>query len=242
VRLPRREVAAELLRNEQRWLPLLAPRLPLPIPLVSRVGVSTDDYPWQWSVVPWLPGSTADLSDVGADQAQVLATFLDALHIAAPAEAPRNPVRGVPLATRSAVMSERLQRLRRLNRIEPPILEIWNRALATSIDVADTWMHGDLHARNVLVVEGKFTAVIDWGDVGQGDRATDLASIWTLLPSRDARATVMQMLADVTDATWTRARGWAVLFGVTLLDTGLIDNPRHARIGKQILQRVVDGP
>jgi aminoglycoside phosphotransferase (APT) family kinase protein len=242
IRLPRREVAAALIRNEQRWLPLLAPLLPLPIPRPVRIGIPSDNYPWRWSIVPMLAGETADANEPRSDQAAVLAEFLNALHVAAPSDAPRNSVRGVPLANRAAAVGERFQRLHRAGLVDARIVAMWNEAVATPIDVSDTWIHGDLHARNVLVHEGRLAAVIDWGDVAQGDCATDLAAIWTLLPTLAAREHATQLLGRVSSDTWTRARGWAVMFGVTLLDTGLVDHPRHARMGHQVLRRILDGP
>ena len=56
VRLPRREAAAQILLNEQRWLPVLAPRIQLPIPYPERTGLPAHGYPFSWSVVPYLPG------------------------------------------------------------------------------------------------------------------------------------------------------------------------------------------
>jgi aminoglycoside phosphotransferase (APT) family kinase protein len=58
-RLPRREVAAANLLNEQRWLPVLAADLQLPIPAPERTGVPAYGYPYSWSVVPYLPGEPA---------------------------------------------------------------------------------------------------------------------------------------------------------------------------------------
>ena len=49
-RLPRRAASAGLLAHEQRWLPELAPLLPLPVPVPEFVGAPSDDYPWTWSV------------------------------------------------------------------------------------------------------------------------------------------------------------------------------------------------
>ena len=50
VRIPRRAVAAVLIEQEQRWLPQLAPRLPLPIPVPRRVGRPGCGFPWSWSI------------------------------------------------------------------------------------------------------------------------------------------------------------------------------------------------
>ena len=91
VRLPRREASAALLANEQRWLPVLSKRLPLPIPSPVRMGIAYADYPWSWSVLPWLSGVTADQSKLLADEGIVLAKFLKALHTPAPPTAPHNP-------------------------------------------------------------------------------------------------------------------------------------------------------
>ncbi len=59
VRLPQRQLAADLVANEQRWLPELAPRLPLPVPVPLRVGLPSGDYPWNWTVVAWYDGEVA---------------------------------------------------------------------------------------------------------------------------------------------------------------------------------------
>jgi len=243
VRLPRRAVAAALVINEQRWLPQLAQQLSLPIPTPVRIGKPTPEYPWYWSVVPWISGTTADQAILNAEQGKVLATFLNALHVRAPADVPHNPVRGVPLMWRESAVRERMMRLQNnMLAASREVRAVWDRALAAPLDAEDTWIHGDLHARNVLVQEGRIVAVIDWGDVAQGDRATDLAAIWMLLADRTAREIAMNACVPTSTSTWQRARGWAVLFGITLLDTGLVDNARHAAMGDAILRRIVEGP
>lgn len=35
-----------------------------------------------------------------------------------------------------------------------------------------------------------------------------------------------------------RAKGWAVFFGAVLPDTGLADDPRHAKVGAATLARI----
>ncbi|MGH8178263.1 MAG: aminoglycoside phosphotransferase family protein [Steroidobacter sp.] len=243
VRLPRRELGAQLIVNEQRWLPGLADRLPLPVPAPLRIGDPGCGYPWRWSVVKWLPGGPADLIRLRADQACVLAQFLKALHVGAPADAPRNPYRGVPLEARAAIVEDRMARLEQKSAlISSDIRTLWKTALDAPIDVGPTWIHGDLHPRNVLVESGRLSGVIDWGDVAQGDCATDLASVWMLLPDPSARRQSIDALARVSPATWRRARGWAILFGVTLLDTGLVSDCRNATCGERVLQALLDGP
>lgn len=239
VRLPRRQAAATLIENEQTWLPVLAQRLPLPVPNPYRVGQPALGYPWRWSILPWLTGVTADREEPSANQAKLFASFLRSLHVPAPANAPVNLFRGVPLTQRSASIEERIQRLKlKTNLIVPKIEHIWQESLKAPIDVGPTWLHGDLHPRNILVENGSIAGIIDWGDITSGDIATDLAAIWMLFDDPKARSRAIAEYANISDATLQRAKGWAILFGVILIDTGLIDNPPNAAIGEKILCRV----
>jgi aminoglycoside phosphotransferase (APT) family kinase protein len=239
LRLPRRTLAAKLIEHEQRWLPELANRLPLPVPSPVRIGTPACGFPWCWSVLPWLKGKAADLSDLEAEQAVPLAAFLSALHVNAPPEAPTNPSRGVPLTKRADAIEARMRRLRgRSTLITDGMERIWQAALATPVDTTPTWIHGDLHARNVLVNDGAISGIIDWGDMAAGDRATDLAAIWMLLSDSAARRQAMTAYGAASTATWRRAKGWAVLFGVVLLDTGLTDHPRHMAMGERTLRHL----
>lgn len=241
VRLPRREIAAELLRNEQRWLPRLAPGLPLPVPAPKRVGTPTAAYPFPWSVLGWLPGTTADLEPPDVDQAEVLADFLRAVHQPAPADAPRNPHRDRPLSSKDEAHRDRLKKLEERGEAVPPLVdELWARALASPIDVPKTWIAGDIHARNVLVQNGKISAFIDWGDLCEGDRATDLASIWALFSDAEARRCALERYAP-TPSTLDRARGWAAFYGVILLQTGLEDFPAHVPMARKVLAGLEKG-
>lgn len=239
VRLPRRKAAATLIENEQTWLPLLAPQLTIPVPTPYRIGKPAQSYPWGWSVLPWLAGIAADQEEPHANQVKLFASFLRSLHVPAPFNAPLNAVRGVPLNQRAASVEERMQRLQtKTNLITQKLRDTWNMALNTPVDVEAKWLHGDLHPRNILVENGVITGIIDWGDITSGDIATDLASIWMLFSERNARQQAFAEYQNVSEATLQRALGWAILFGVMLLDTGLVDHPRHAVMGERILRRV----
>ena len=244
LRLPRRTCGGDLIVSEQTWLPGLSKVLPLPIPVPLRVGVPGCGYPWRWSIVPWLDGVTADVSPPAATEAIRLGKFLKALHVRAPTEAPKNPVRGVPLRQRAAQIGDRMRRLEKqaVPALTKEVYRIWDVALTAPMDVEPTWIHGDLHARNVLISEGTLSGVIDWGDMASADRATDLASIWMLFADAEAREQALSASGSVTQATYLRAKGWAVGLGVMLLDTGLVDHPQHAAIGERALRRVVEGP
>jgi hypothetical protein len=177
-RLPRRALGAEIIKNEQRWLPGLAPGLPLPIPYPERTGVPACGYPYSWSVVPYLPGVPAaqarSFDPAGA--AAVLGGFLGALHVPAPADAPANPFRGVPLAERAGSFAANLALL--TGQASPDqidrdaVLRGWDAALAVPrYDGPPVWLHGDLHPANILVNDGQVSGVIDFGDITAGDPA-----------------------------------------------------------------------
>jgi aminoglycoside phosphotransferase (APT) family kinase protein len=242
-RLPRRVAVTHLIEREQQWLPQLAPLLPIPVPAPVRVGHPAQNYPWRWSIVPWLKGRNADLCEPRADQAERLAEFLCALHRPAPANAPLNPYRGVPLRERAEQIVERIRRLEReTTLLNDDIVRIYHAAIDAPIDVEPTWLHGDLHAGNMLVDDGTISGVIDWGDMTVGDRATDLATLWMNLSDRKARENAMRACNGISDATWLRAKGWAVFFGVTLGTSGLAGDTRHALMARRTLERVVAGP
>jgi aminoglycoside phosphotransferase (APT) family kinase protein len=244
VRLPRRVAAAKLIEHEQEWLPQLAPLLPIAVPAPVRIGRPAENYPAHWSIVPWMRGRNADLNEPRPDQAERLAAFLCALHRPAPANAPLNPYRGVPLRQRSEHMAERIRRLEReTTLLDGDVVRIYQDAIEAPVDVEPTWLHGDLHSGNLLVDdEGVITGVIDWGDLARGDRATDLATVWMNLGDRKARENAMRACSGVSDATWRRAKGWAVFYGVTLGTSGLAGDTRHAVMARRTLERVVSGP
>lgn len=240
VRLPRRAVAATLLENEQRWLPVLQTRLPLPVPTPVRVGVPQKPYPWRWSITPWIAGETADRSPPDSDQAHIFAAFLDGLHTPPPADAPRNPSRGVPLAQRQAVFTRCVATLaERGHTTDERLLELWADAVERPVDVPLTWIHGDLHAHNVIVSNGRITGVIDWGDVAQGDRATDLAAVWMLFPDLQSRKAIVAACKAASPDTWQRARGWALLIALVVLEAR---DPVHAALAQRTMLSLLDGP
>lgn len=242
VRLPRRVSAVPLVESEQRWLPELAPGLPLPVPAPVRVGRPSGSYPWPWSIVPWLegePGDRAALTDaVGA--ARRLAAFLDALHDEAPAGAPCSRVRGVPLAERADAFDTRLAAL--ADEVDDAfrLRCLWDAALAAPVHSgAPRWVHGDLHPANVLVAGGSLAAVIDFGDLSAGDPANDLAAAWMLLPG-GARDEFWARYPRLDAALVARSMGWALLLGLMLLEIGLGGRPTYERVGRVTLTRLLD--
>jgi aminoglycoside phosphotransferase (APT) family kinase protein len=246
VRMPRRQLGARILVNEQRWLPVLAPRLPLPVPAPVRVGRSGHGYPWAWSIVPFLRGEPASGTVAFDPREAALAVggFLGALHTPAPADAPANPFRGVPLAERAVTFADNLRTVDgQVDRAAA--LRVWDAALAASRwDAAPVWLHGDPHPANILVHEGRVSALIDFGDITAGDPATDLSVAWMLLPAehhgtlREAYRQASGAAGAVSDPLWLRARGWALNFALAFLAYSA--NDRQLRqVGERTLRAVL---
>jgi len=245
VRLPRRTLAADLVRHEQRWLPVLAPRLPLPVPAPVFAGKAAFGYPWPWSIVPFLPGRPA-ISDPPSDLADAatrLGGFLGALHGRADPDAPANPFRGGPLADRSQTTARQIRQLGTLIDATA-VSRAWGTALAVPPwGGPSVWLHADLHPGNILVDRGRVSAVIDFGDLTSGDPATDLSVAWILLPAdqrdafRRAYRAVAWPLGD--DDAWARARGWALVLSLAFLAHSA-DNPRMAEVGRRGLGAVLE--
>ncbi|ADG74612.1 aminoglycoside phosphotransferase [Cellulomonas flavigena DSM 20109] len=242
LRFPVRELSSTLIEREQRWLPLLAPRLPVPVPSPVRVGRPSDLYPWTWSVVPWLHGDCVAATPVAGRTAwaEQLADVLAAFHTAAPPDAPTNPYRGVPLADRYAVMVERLTP-------DLPHVAALRDALEAGLaapawERPAVWVHGDQHPGNLVSRDGELTGLLDFGDLCSGDPASDLATAWITFDTagREAFVARTQEVRGWDDATWVRARAWAA-GTVPVLLAHPDDYPLMAAAGEHTAAQVAAG-
>lgn len=239
IRLPRRAAAAPLLAKEQRWLAYLAPRLPIAIPVPVRIGEPTADFPWSWSVVPWFTGRSPDVSASARLPPALLGDFMRSLHQPAPSDAPRNPVRGCALADRARAVEARLARVKEDSQLPwDALLRVWQDACTAPVDLAPTWLHGDLHPRNLLVSDAGWRAVLDWGDLGVGDPATDLAALWMLWSAGEQHDEALAAYGSVSSATLRRARGWAVSFATLMLEAGRAGDAAFAALGAATCERL----
>lgn len=245
-RLPRRALGAEIIKNEQRWLPRLAMRLPLPVPSPERIGVPAHGYPYWWSVVPYLPGIPAAVGSFDpAEAATAVGSFLGALHVPAPADAPANPFRGVPLAQRAGRFAANLALVSQTCRDEgdwDAVRQVWGAALAApGHEAPPVWLHGDLHPANILVNDGQVSGVIDFGDITAGDPASDLSVAWMLLPAggQDGFWSAYQAAGGAAgDDLRIRSRGWALNLAIVFLAHSE-DNPVLLEIGRRTLTAVL---
>jgi len=228
--------------KEHRWLPKLVPLLPLPIPVPLAKGAPAEGYPWPWSVYRWLEGETASVGRIADLRrfATDLAEFLNALGRIDPAGGPppgrHNFFRGGPLAVYDAETRQAIAALE--GRIDTDAASaVWEVALGAKWNASPVWFHGDVASGNLLVEDGRLSAVIDFGTSGVGDPACDLAIAWTLFAgeSREAfRATLRP-----GDATWARGRGWTLWKGLITLAEHIDTNPSQAAEARRVIDEVL---
>ncbi|MEV5962745.1 aminoglycoside phosphotransferase family protein [Kribbella sp. NPDC051952] len=241
VRLPRLDRAAEMVARELRCLPLLAPQLPLAIPVPLAAGTPEGEFPYPWSVYRWLAGedlatrTDLDLGDVGGRLGEFIAV-LRRIETAGGLDSPRaSPVD----ARDDDVVRATIRQLSEEGSLDgDAAIAVWESALAApSWNRPPVWIHGDLFPSNLLAELGRLTAVIDFGLVGLGDPATDMLPAWTLLTARSRE--LFRAAADVDDATWTRGRGWALNAGLGAVRVYRKTNPVLAAAGQHALDQLV---
>lgn len=241
VRMPTAAEYALAVDKEQRWLAVLAPQLPLPIPTVLANGRPAAHYPFAWSVRRWLDGETARVDRI-ADPvgfALDLAGFLAALQSVDSTDGPRpgkhNWFRGATLRTYDELVQRALTALN--GRIDVDLArEIWNATLDAHWDGVERWFHGDIAEGNLLVNDGELSAVIDFGTCGVGDPACDSAVAWTLLTAEGRQAFRKRLRVD--GAMWARGRGWALWKALVTYASALDHDDEEAAAALRVLQEI----
>ena len=212
-RLPRRRGPEQPGSKAFEWLPRLAPLLPLETPVPVAQGRPGAAYPWFWEIHTWVEGEIVPVEEIDAiEAARDLAALVSALQRVPPEGAP--PGRGATrLAERARQMTWWFDNFRGDPRARPE----WERLVAETPpwDGPPVWHHGDLDPRNWLVRDGRIGGVIDWESMGVGDPACDVMVAWKL-HSAAARDAFRDAL-PVDEATWERARGWALSQAVAAL-------------------------
>ncbi len=236
VRLPVIAWATAQADKEARWLPRLAPHLPLRVPLTLGIGQPEFGYPFTWSVTEWLAGEDAVKGDLDLTRAaEDLAGFVSALRAAPTDGAPDRPpgARGSPLAELDANMRDALARLG--DGVDRTAVErVWDEALeAEAHPGPEVWVHGDLLPGNLIVAGRRLTGVIDFGGLNVGDPACDLQPAWSLFrgASRDAYREAVR----TDDAAWLRGRGWSAVQAVMALPYYWDTNPGIVRQSWRVL-------
>ena len=239
-RLPRIGWATEQAAKEAKWLPKLAPHLPLGVPVQLAMGHPAEGYPFAWSVYEWLPGENANGTIDDLDQAAVdLAAFVTALRRVDTTDADPRPrgARGGPLAELDEAVRRSIAQLG--DRIDgDAALNSWDESLdASEWDGEEVWVHGDLLPGNLLVVDSRLSAVIDFGCLSVGDPACDLQPAWNVFAGDSRRRYRAELQAD--DASWLRGRGWALFQAVVALPYYWDTNPGMIRQASNALAQVL---
>ena len=243
VRLPRSQDYVEGTIKEQRWLPELARQLPLPVPVLLGKGSPGCGFPRPWSVYEWIEGDpvrcdmVADMSQFASD----LADFLAALYRIDPSGGPgpgqHNWFRGGPLTVYDGATRQALAALE--GHIDTDLAaEVWRAALAASWDGHPVWFHGDAQPGNLLLSQGRLSAVLDFGTCGVGDPSCDTTIAWTFMSGESAG--IFKDRLPVDSATWVRGRGWAIWKAMIVLAGALESGDREeaedtARVIDEIL-------
>ena len=253
VRIQRMDTDPDLQLKERRWLPRLAPHLPLPVPVPVRDGVPSERFPKMWTVMTWVPGLPLDRGSItrGEHAADTLATFLRALHVAAPVGAPTDTGRGAHPKDSTEGFEQFFHSVDAdaIGSDAAAVRAIWDDAVAAPAwEGPPVWVHGDLHPANVVVAEGTLSGVVDFGDLFTGDPTVDLAAAWVLLPE-GAAARFFTAYGEADEATIRRARGLAALKSLFLMlmgqngDRGLPGGkPAWGPAGRAALDRVLSEP
>ena len=236
-RLPRVAEWAPDLDREWRWLPELAPRLPLRVPEPVGRGRPGGSYPFSWAIYGWIDGQPyADrLVDDERRAAEDLARFVVDLRRIDPVGAPRGgrrPLRELDGVTREVIASAR-------GVIDgDAAVAAWERALrAPAWAGSPVWIHSDLLRPNVLVRDGRVCAVIDFGGVGVGDPAADVIAAWSVF-GRAGRG-VFRAALEVDDGTWERARGFALHQAALIVPYYGETNPGFAASARRTIEEVL---
>jgi aminoglycoside phosphotransferase (APT) family kinase protein len=245
VRLPRIEWATAQVDKEQQWLPSLAPHLPLAIPVPLAKGTPAEGYPWHWSVCRWLPGENAiverfaDLRQAATALAEFVAAMQQIDTTGGPRPGAHNFGRGVLLAQRDTDTRAAIAKFHNVLDTDA-VTAAWDEASnAPAWDGPPVWIHGDLHAGNLLVDHGYLSAVIDFGGLGVGDPACDFAAAWTLFSNENESRDAFRAALSIDDASCARSRGWALSTGLIALPYYLDTNPVIVAMARRQIEEVL---
>lgn len=238
-RLPLTKSHAGAVDREARLVRMLAPDLPLEIPTFVACGSPADGYPFKWAVYRWIRGDVWTSDRIGDLRvaAEDLAAFVKAIQTIDRC-GPRAPGwRGRPLGDADLLIRRAIAAAASLVPADR-VTAAWEEALnQPGWEKPAVWLHGDLIPTNLLVENGRLRAVIDFGCCGIGDPAVEYSSAWVLFPPKVRRH--YRDLISSDDATWARARGYALAGAVQALPYYITSNPSMAAIARMQLQEIL---
>lgn len=224
VRLPSNERYTSQTEKEQKWLPVLRDKLPFQIPELIAKGKPDKTFQYHWGIYKWIEGEIAgielinDLNKFAKDLAYFLTQLYKVEASNAPLAGQHCFYRGAPLLTYDTETKRAIKNLANFIDSESAT-EIWNNAAKTVWDKSPVWFHGDFAASNLLVNNGKLSAVIDFGCCGAGDPSCDLAIAWTFL--RGEAREIFKSELGLDEAAWHRGRAWALWKALITIEESL---------------------
>ncbi|WP_242212974.1 aminoglycoside phosphotransferase family protein [Bacillus cereus group sp. BfR-BA-01383] len=243
VRLPSDAAYAPQVEKENKWLPILSKELSLPISAPIAKGNPSEEYPWPWSINKWIEGETVtkenvhDLNEFATD----LGSFLVALQSI---DASNGLIAGAHNFYRGGLISVYDQEARVAIENNKDVFDetllkhLWNLALRSTWKRKPVWVHGDIAPGNLLVKDGKLSAVIDFGILGVGDPACDAAMAWTFFDKNSRN--IFKEILRMDEETWNRARGWALWKALITYDANKGSNKGGAEESHRVIQVIVD--
>jgi len=215
IRMPTAESYALKVPKEQELLPKLAPHLSVSIPAPIKMGSPSKDYPYPFSIYRWLEGTSINLLTLSTEEIEPfafdLARFLKELQCITDVDGPgpgqHNWWRGDHVSVYDKEARAQIAKLADVMDSDKA-MNLWERACATQWNKHPVWVHGDVAIGNMLIQNGKLSAVIDFGGAAIGDPACDLVVAWTFFSGKARDVFINAMNLD--ENTWLRARAWAL--------------------------------
>lgn len=244
IRMPTDEQYALKVAKEQDLLPKLSSHLRVDIPAPIKMGHPSVNYPYHFSIYKWLEGisinlidkKTIDLEKLAFDMAKFLKELQAIKDVEGPSPGQHNWWRGDHIKFYDTDAREQIAKSSGIIDSTKAI-DLWTRALNTKWKKDPVWIHGDFAIGNLLLKDGKLSAVIDFGGMGMGDPACDLVIAWTYLEGSSREIFIKEMNLD--EDTWERAKAWALWKATFVLceldDTNSIEGLEQIRIIKEIL-------
>jgi len=242
VRLPTAAGYVPAVDKENEWLPRLAPSLPVAIPTIVAKGVPGEGYPFPWSIRGWIQGETAAQARID-DMAQFATSVAEFLLALQRCDSSGGPAAGEHSWYRGAAPAHYDEETRRcLTELQGHVdtdraAAVWDAALAAEWHGEPVWFHGDIAAGNLLAVDGKLVAVIDFGTSGVGDPACDLVIAWTDFTGESRR--VFRTAMEQDEGTWARARGWLLWKSLLVLSESIGTDPDRAAVQHRLIDEVL---
>ena len=237
IRMPRGPKWIDALKRELTWLPVLAPRLPLAIPQPVAEGRPTAAYPFPWAIYRWIEGQAyeEDLVDDECEAAGTLAGFVAEMRQVDVTGAPRGgrqPLDELDVQTRETIEAAR-------DLIDAgAVTAAWENARrAPAWDGNPVWIHADLLRPNLLVRDGRLSAVIDFGSMGVGDPAADVIPAWSVFGPAGRES--YRRLLQVDDGTWQRGRAYALHQAILIVPYYAGSKPEFAGLAQRTIREII---